>query len=58
MDTSRVRVERLRHFGDVYLGLVLWRRLKLDAYFNEVMLPGREEISWGTMACILVLARF
>ena len=53
-----VQVERLRSFGDVYLGLALWRRLKLDSFFNEAMEPGREEISWATMACILTLARF
>ncbi len=58
VDTSRTRVERLRRFGEVYLGLALWRRLKLDAFFDEAMGPGREEIAWGTMACILVLARF
>lgn len=58
VDTSRARVERLRRFGEVYLGLALWRRLKLDAFFNEAMEAGREEIAWGTMACILVLARF
>ena len=58
VDTSRTRVERLRRFGEVYLGLALWRRLKLDAFFADAMGPGREEISWGTMACILVLARF
>jgi transposase len=53
-----VRVERLRSFGDVYLGLALWRRLQLDTFFNEAMEPGREEIPWATMACILTLARF
>jgi transposase len=53
-----VRVERLRSFGDVYLGLALWRRLQLDTFFNEAMGPGREEISWATMACVLTLARF
>jgi transposase len=58
VDTSRTRVERLRHFGEVYLGLALWRRLKLDAFFAQAMGPGREEIAWSTMACILVLARF
>lgn len=58
VDTSRARVERLRRFGEVYLGLALWRRLKLDAYFDEAMQAGREEIAWGTMACILTLARF
>ena len=58
VDTSRTRVERLRRFGEVYLGLALWHRLKLDAFFAETMDSGREEIAWGTMACILVLARF
>jgi len=58
VDTSRARVERLRKFGEVYLGLALWRRLKLDAFFDEAMERGREEIAWGTMACILTLARF
>lgn len=58
VDTSRMRVERLRRFGEVYLGLALWRRLKLDAFFDEAMAPGREEIPWGVMACILALARF
>jgi hypothetical protein len=58
VDTSRTRVERLRKFGEVYLGLALWRRLKLDAFFDGAMEAGREEIPWSTMACILVLARF
>ena len=53
-----VRVERPRSFGDVYLGLALWRRLQLDRFFNEAMEPGREEIPWAMMACILTLARF
>jgi len=58
VDTSRARVERLRRFGEVYLGLALWRRLKLDTFFDEAMKEGRAEIAWGTMACILTLARF
>lgn len=58
VDTSRARVERLRRFGEVYLGLALWRRLTLDVFFGEVIEEGREEVAWGTMACILVLARF
>jgi len=58
VDTSRARVERLRRFGEVYLGLALWRRLKLDAFFDEAMPEGREAIGWGTMVCILALARF
>ena len=58
MDTSRFSVQRLCRFGEVYLGLALWRRLKLDAFFDEAMEEDRAEIAWGTMACILTLARF
>lgn len=58
VDTARVRVERLRRFGEVYLGLALWRRLRLDAFFDEAMARGREDVPWSTMACILTLARF
>jgi transposase len=58
VDLKGVRVERLRHFGDVYLALALWRRLKLDRFFNDAIERGREEIPWPTVACILTLARF
>ena len=58
VDVKGLRVERLRSFGDVFLGLALWRRLKLDSFFGEAMEPGHEEIAWARMACILTLARF
>jgi transposase len=58
VNIKALSLERLRRFGDVYLGLALWRRLRLDAFFNEALEGGREEIAWGTMACILALARF
>jgi transposase len=58
VDVSRVRVERMRRFGEVYLALALWRRLGLDRFFEEATEVGREEIPWSTMACILTLARF
>jgi transposase len=58
VDVSRVRVERLRDFGDVYLGLALWRRLGLDRFFDEQMEAGHEQIPWSMIACVLGLARF
>ena len=58
VDVSRVAVERLRDFGAPYLALALWRRLGLDAFFDEAIEEGREEIVWPVMACILTLARF
>jgi transposase len=58
VDIKRVSIERMRHFGDVYLGLLLWNRLGLSTFCQEHIPPGREEISWSIMAAVLTLARF
>jgi transposase len=58
VNISGVSVERLRHFGDVYLGLLLWTRLGFAEFCKEQMPSGREEIPWSIMAAVLVLARF
>jgi len=58
VDLSGVRVERVREFGQVYLGLSLWRRLGLHTLLQEIIQPGQEEVSWELTACILTLARF
>jgi len=54
---DRVRLERGRTFGDVWLGWTLWRALRLDELCQEVMPEGRESVPWSTMAAILVVAR-
>ena len=58
VNLSGVRVERLRCFGDVYLGLLLWNRLGFAEFCRQQMSSGREEIPWPVMAAVLVLARF
>lgn len=58
IDLKRVSVERLRHFGDVYLGLALWKKLGLEDFCKTNLPAGREEISWQVMSAVLVLARF
>ena len=58
VNVSGVSVERLRHFGDAYLGLLLWNRLGLASFCTEQIPSGREDIPWSVMASILVLARF
>ena len=55
---SGVRLERLRDFGDVWLAWGLWRLLGLDTLLEERIEPGREAISWATVAAILTIARF
>jgi transposase len=58
VNLNRVSVERLRHFGDIYLALLLWSRLGFAAFCKERLPAGREEIPWSVMVCILVIARF
>jgi transposase len=53
----RIRLERGRTFGDVWLGWTLWRALRLDALLERLLPEGREAVPWATMAAVLVLAR-
>lgn len=57
VNTRGIRIERMRRFGEVYLGLVLWKRLKLDHIFEKLQEEGREEIAWADMFCVLAVAR-
>ncbi len=54
---KRIRLERGRAFGDVWLGWTLWRALRLDELLARLLPDGRETVPWATMAAILVLAR-
>lgn len=58
VDISRVSVERLRSFGDIYLALLLWHRLGFAEFCDTHMPEGRESIRWSVMACLLGVARF
>lgn len=58
VNINKVSVERIRSFGDVYIGLLLWSKLGFSQFCNDVMKEGREEIPWSIMASILVIARF
>jgi transposase len=57
VNTRSIQIERMRRFGDVYLGLALWKRLKLDQIFVKLQEQGREEIPWADMFCVLAVAR-
>jgi len=54
----KVRVERSRAFGDVWLAWQLWKVLRLDEFCETSMDQGRESVAWPTLASLLVLARF
>src|SRR2546428_6651846 len=54
---KRIRLERGRTFGDVWLAWTLWRALRLDERLEPLLPAGREAVPWATMAAVLVLAR-
>jgi transposase len=54
---DQIRLERVRRFGDVWLGWRLWRALALDRFCEERLVEGRERAPWPAIAAILVIAR-
>jgi transposase len=54
---GKVRLERSRGFGAVWLGWVLWRALKLDELCGALLPPGRESVPWAEVIAILVIGR-
>ena len=54
---DRIRCERPRTFGSVWLAWTLWCALGLDALLARLLPRGREKVPWATMAAVLVLAR-
>ena len=54
---KKVRLERGRSFGDVWLGWLLWQALELDRFCEKALPRGRERVSWADVAMILVVAR-
>jgi hypothetical protein len=54
---KRIRLERGRTFGAIWLGWTLWRALRLDELLARLLPEGREAVPWATMAAVLVLAR-
>jgi hypothetical protein len=58
VDLRRLRLERGRRFGDVWLGWRLWQALQLDVVLERWLPPGREDVPWAKVAAVLVLARF
>ena len=54
---DKVRLERPRAFGEVWLGWTLWRALKLDELCAELLGSGREKVPWSAMVEVLAIAR-
>ena len=54
---DRVRLERSRSFGAVWLGWIVWRALKLDEQCGALLTSKRETVGWAEVIAILVIGR-
>jgi len=54
---NRVRLERSRSFGAVWLSWILWQALKFDELLGALLPRGREAVSWADVIAILVIGR-
>lgn len=52
-----VRMERSRQFGNCFIGLELWKRLKLDRFFEELLDESRADVAWSRIAAVLAINR-
>jgi hypothetical protein len=57
VDLRRLRLERGRRFGDVWLAWRLWQAVGLDQLFEQLLPPRGERVPWARMAAVLVVAR-
>ncbi len=57
VDPKRVRVERCVDFGGPWLARELMERLGLIGLLHKAIPAGREEVSWWSVALLLILAR-
>ena len=54
---KKLRLERGRRFGDVWLGQLLWHAVGLDELLGRLLPEGTEDVPWAKMAAVQVIAR-
>jgi transposase len=54
---NKVRMERGRQFGNCYVGLDLWKRLKLDQFYEELVDKDEADVAWSRIAALLAINR-
>jgi len=54
---NKVRLERTRQFGSVWLGLEVWKRLELDRFFEEALDEHEADVPWSRIAAVLAINR-
>ncbi|MGH8402787.1 MAG: IS1634 family transposase, partial [Gammaproteobacteria bacterium] len=55
---NQVRFERVRHFGNCFLGLELWKRLGLDRFWEALLDEEAADVPWSRVAARLAINRW
>ena len=58
VNVRKVRTERIRRFGDVWLALELIKKLGLDDLLECLSLQTHPKVSWAMLANVLIISRF
>ena len=54
---KKIRLERVRQFGNCWLGLELWKRLGLDRFFEALLDDESADVPWSRVAALLAINR-
>ena len=54
---QKIRLERVRQFGNCFLGLELWRRLGLDRFWAALLEGEAADVPWSRVAALLAINR-
>ena len=54
---SKVRLERVRQFGNCFVGLELWKRLGLDRFYEQLLDGEAADVAWSRVVAVLAINR-
>jgi transposase len=54
---SKMKLCRVRPYGNCWLGCELWRQLELDRFWEQKLERGRQQVSWTQVLELLVVNR-
>src|SRR5213594_3662232 len=54
---NKVRLERVRQFGNCFVGLELWKRLGLDRFYEALLDGEAADVAWSRVAAVLAINR-
>src|SRR3989475_2809799 len=54
---NKVRLERVRQYGNCFVGLELWKRLGLDRFYEALLDGQTADVAWSRVAAVLAINR-